>query len=876
MKQNLTQHLHQQGRDVWVLELRTSIALPTSHEQWSLDDVAQNDIPAAVRFVLARYEGKFAALDVIAHCIGSAMFNISVLSGRLQNDAGESLIRAAVMLQVGPVFKVSKPNRIRAAAAKWMRDGMNFSIVDSSVDGETADWKATLLDRLLATFPIPTEEAAKLITPLGTPVRTDLANYYRSTAVFGRLFQHDNLSPTMRNALGDLLGHTNLRTYQQILHAVLQERLVDQYGRNIYLTQDNMASFYRFPALFLFGEENDVFDRACTKESADLLGSMFSPDLFRFEELKGFGHLDPLIGIHAAKEVFPKISDFLAKPPAFKFKAHTVAGASFHRCKPALGPIIGWMRKNPAGDGLLCRIWVKAKELTRAIDLVETILLDANGKVLVDSYQAHKVLPYPHFTIAVCDVALPTAGPYQIICCCRYHAQSQHPAKPQPELIPAIPDMATLMQAIEHDCGSITLKDIRQSGKQLATAWQIHPENFAHIAPVSAATTAHHQQAPASTFCFALSSCRYSGTPLEIERGDKAFDELIRHLDHDKRAHWQPALVLMMGDQIYVDANAGVLDCQLRPELVLERYQEAWASPAAARLLSRLPSYMILDDHEIKNDWEPARYPQDWHDQRSEQMAQAAYVTNQWAFSPRNGLASAANPAASPDPRARLMWYHFETAGFPFFVLDTRLEREPRHHTLSTDPAINRPTIISSSQMQALATWLAECQQKYPDRPKFIVSPTVLSPIQADQLGACRSQSDGWYAYPQSLYDLSDIIIKAGASHLVWLAGDLHASFASKVTFRNAQGDSASMHSLVFSPQYAPYSFINTQTDEVLAHWQETLPGANGAMSWAYDNLWSDHEYQGFGLLQINKTDSGWQIRIGSPNGKIKPFDFAL
>jgi hypothetical protein len=52
--------------------------------------------------------------------------------------------------------------------------------------------------------------------------------------------------------------------------------------------------------------------------------------------------------------------------------------------------------------------------------------------------------------------------------------------------------------------------------------------------------------------------------------------------------------------------------------------------------------------------------------------------------------------------------------------------------------------------------------------------------------------------------------------------------------------------------------------------------GSNGDTSWAYENLWEDDKYQGFGLLQLNKTDSGWQIHIASLDCKIKPFDFSL
>lgn len=922
MPESLTQYLCRHGREVWVLDLRTSVALPGSQQPWSLDEIAQNDIPAAVRHVLAQYHGAFTALDVVAHCIGSAMFNIAVLSGRLQNEAGASLIRAAVMLQVGPLFKVSPSNRIRGAAARQMRDQMDFDSMDSSMDETSADWQAILLDRLLATHPLPAQEMAKLHTPWFTPLRTDLANYYRSTGVFGRLFEIDNISAPLRNGLGDLLGPTNLRTYQQILHAVLQDAVVDEFGRNIYLTDRNLASFYRFPALFLHGSGNDVFERAGPEESAAILNQVVSPGRFRFMPLDGFGHLDPLIGIGVAEKVFKPVCDFLAasKPlasplfataPAQGVIPATPAAAllSGTRCQPELGPILGWTRaaSQPASSALVCRLWLKAKELRQPCRMVETLLLDAAGKVVPDSYQAHKVLDIPRFTIAVCDVTLPDHAAYTILLTCRYEApllagEVFEPATPLPTLTPALPTLASMLAAVEHDCGPLELsvaahrqtcqpQPSRQSGQfqqsrapeqsrqcqqQLEHLWSAFPEKFARATLAPAARQAAAQVLPPAsaepTLCLALGSCRYSGSNMEIEAGDAAFAHLLAHLDQTEEQSWQPALLLLMGDQIYLDATAGVMERRARPELVLERYQEAWSSPAAAQLLARLPGYMMLDDHEIKNDWEPASDEAGIASIRAEQLAQAAFVAFQWAHSPRN---PAFGPQAA-DPRARGLWYEFESGGFPFFMMDTRLEREARHPGAALPAGLPGPTIVSPTQMAALANWMARCQAQYGDRPKFIVSPSALAPVLSEHAGLARSQCDGWYAYPRSIRDLQRNIFATGCINPVMLAGDLHASFACKISLHDASGARASLLSLVFSPQYAPYGFINTRTGDTEAQWQEFWQDEQGSHGWEYERLWDNDHYQGFGLIRVEQRNGQWHILLGAPLQAFKTVDITL
>lgn len=97
-----------------------------------------------------------------------------------------------------------------------------------------------------------------------------------------------------------------------------------------------------------------------------------------------------------------------------------------------------------------------------------------------------------------------------------------------------------------------------------------------------------------------------------------------------------PDLVLFLGDQIYADETseamqefiAGRRDIEEPPGVEVQDYEEyahlydlAWSEPATRWLLSTLPSAMIFDDHDVRDDWNTsAQWRADmsakpwWHD----------------------------------------------------------------------------------------------------------------------------------------------------------------------------------------------------------------------------------------------------------------------
>jgi PhoD-like phosphatase len=72
----------------------------------------------------------------------------------------------------------------------------------------------------------------------------------------------------------------------------------------------------------------------------------------------------------------------------------------------------------------------------------------------------------------------------------------------------------------------------------------------------------------------------------------------------------QPSFVLMMGDQIYMDEDEPDIfalhfdsDSQTRRRAMAEKYRFNWSREPVRRILANTPTYMVWDDHDIRDGW---------------------------------------------------------------------------------------------------------------------------------------------------------------------------------------------------------------------------------------------------------------------------------
>ncbi|MGH3369777.1 MAG: alkaline phosphatase D family protein, partial [Nocardioidaceae bacterium] len=125
------------------------------------------------------------------------------------------------------------------------------------------------------------------------------------------------------------------------------------------------------------------------------------------------------------------------------------------------------------------------------------------------------------------------------------------------------------------------------------------------------------------TFRLTFGSCRRSA-PLDAQGwkdfGPDALVALAQQMAADTdRSHW-PDAVLLLGDQVYADdpsdavlerlrdAHGGRQGSEVADEIgnfeeYTWLYDDAWTEPAVRWLFSTVPLCMLLDDHDLRDDW---------------------------------------------------------------------------------------------------------------------------------------------------------------------------------------------------------------------------------------------------------------------------------
>jgi choline dehydrogenase-like flavoprotein len=807
VKPNMAQHLAAQGFDVWVAELRTSIALPYSADQWTIDEVARRDIPRIIDFVLEKTGKK--QTKVVAHCIGSAMFCTAVLDGRLQDTSGKSKVESAVLLQVGPLITLSKGTRLRGLVAAPLRRFFPSGHVDFSVD-DRAEWVESLIDRLLTTYPYPPEEAEHHKLGWDLEHNSHIANCNRWAAIDGRMFRHENLTDEMLGRLGEVLGHSSLTTWSQTIQYAFLERLTDSEAKNSYVTEGNVRQYFTFPVRFLHGSENDVFLPLTSRRSRELLknvhGRRFPADL---RILRGYGHFDPLIGKNAPVDVFPRISWFLKKDNWGWQPRPKPASRHYYLRRPLIGPVLGWVRQE--NKSWRARIWCRIDDLRSPAAFV-VVQVFRDGK-----REQTRVVPDPKAQPPADGLESLVSGPIDTTLCldidlgpgparCEVVVLSAHEALEQPpsqrlrqaEIAAGKPRSATKPHFSIADAAKALAPQVESSKgirDYLAETSHYHPADAEHDDKIDRATIRIPEDDKSESLTLALASCRYPGWAFDRDRADAVFGELKTRLKPE-----DPAALLLVGDQIYADATAGAFDPKDRKERFYDAYREAWTARNAREVLSRVPVYMMMDDHEAGNDWHPEdRLGKEDSAMRSEGLE--AFKNYQWVHSPGN------NGQPNSVQGRQVFDYSFKIRGFPVFVCDTRSGRS------------SRDGILDGRQFDALTAWLWRAQR---DReigalPKFVVSPSVVVPFLKDAgKSGHPARSDGWDGFPDQLERLFAFILHERIENVVFLCGDSHLSMRSEIWFldSNRTPESLKAWCIMASPMYAPYPFANSTPDE--------------------------------------------------------------
>lgn len=848
VKPNLASYLWARQRDIWIVDLRTSSGMPHARHPWTFEDAAHADIPAAIAHI-CNATG-FDYVDVVAHCMGAAMISMAILA---EPRAGErfaaqrqwmnGLIRRLVLSQVGPLVVFSEANIFRAYLLAYLRQLLPLRAFAFRIEGEPS-LMDELIDRLLATTPYPREEF-HLENPWWPWGKADFVRTrHRMDALYGRDFSLCNVERAVLKRIDDFFGPLSIDTVSQAMHFARLKTIANSAGHNVYVSRERLRERWTFDTMSLHGLDNGLSDPATLARMDD----MFTDTLFAYvtRPMKGFGHQDCFIGRDAHK-VFDTIAAFLgpesAATPLSDYKMSVSAGPGRWAPRtPWSGPVrTGLATADAFMVGAGCdpthtravlvafvpvvardnhyHIWSGMAGATSRAALLQGLQLYA-GAADEDGWMQFAPKPPDAGAAEAPDGLLmlllydekPTffdkSAPSP-----RFH----HPSLRDKELMgllqarpataaAAVPArnpvaLATILAELLDFVDKVFDDLVGSIERELAASPVTRLESglLVFAAPVDAMPAGG--ESPCD-LCFALASCQYPAGLLDQQPAFASFERLGARLDTGGRM--APAFLLLMGDQIYSDATAGLFDPSTLDDRYVRPYEKLFSSRQVKSVMRRLPTYMMLDDHEIADNWEPLA-----HARRAAPHLTAGRL-GYLRFQRTNALVPSLAAAQAPDCLESASMLN----GFAFFIADTSTEREARSATNSGTAAI-----MSERQFGALLRWLLKQHETDPDRPKFIASPSILAPRRLraihGSLDAHCLRSDAWDGYPASMRRLLAYIAGHGMRNVVFLSGDEHISCVATLLVQPpGAAPAVSIRSIHSSALYAPYPFANSVQED--------------------------------------------------------------
>jgi alkaline phosphatase D len=325
-------------------------------------------------------------------------------------------------------------------------------------------------------------------------------------------------------------------------------------------------------------------------------------------------------------------------------------------------------------------------------------------------------------------------------------------------------------------------------------------------------------------FKFVFGSCF---VPFEETSGEIFNAINAQRLSEDLR------FIMLLGDQIYADdwRHNSINKVAITTAEYRQVYAYPWSRPFLQNLLKNLPAFMILDDHEVDNDWHWEDVHKRWAEipfyekflrwlkrRPKDELfltihrvrdAMEAYWEHQGIHGP-----SPIDPLRL-DPSGRFvihesdgsLAYKFTFGAASFFVMDTRTSRiKSRGYS----------QIMTERQWQALKIWLLEDQEKSP--LKFLVSS---SSILFDMLGDFTR--DRWSGFRRDRNRLLNFIAEHDLKNLYILTGDLHEGHAIEIALSTSERKPLTLWEFCASPfeqatNKLTWTNIRTQSSAVKAY----------------------------------------------------------
>ncbi|WP_051203275.1 GMC family oxidoreductase [Hugenholtzia roseola] len=290
LEPNLVEFLYQNGYEVWVMEYRTSILLPSASRQSTADEVALQDYPALLGKILEVTGEK--EVHLVTHCVGAITAVMALLSG-LKGVKSLTCFQIAAHVMGGTQIELKANLHVPTLLHKLGMESI------SAYTDENASWLDKLLNKVVKLY----------AQPLGAATNDPISN--RVTFMFAPLYEKENINPATFEAFHEMFGIANMTMYEHLTLMTRQKQLVNAEGQDVYMP--HLQSRLNLPICFIHGAENQVFAPIATQTTYQELCRLNGAEKYSYHLIEGYGHQDCVIGKEAAQDVFAHVLAHLEK-----------------------------------------------------------------------------------------------------------------------------------------------------------------------------------------------------------------------------------------------------------------------------------------------------------------------------------------------------------------------------------------------------------------------------------------------------------------------------------------------------------------------------------------------------------------------------------
>lgn len=289
------------GYDVWLFAYRASPDSGNEVTEYTIDDIAMKDWPAAVHYILEKTGAQ--SLQAMVHCVGSMSLFMAIMNGM---EGISSIVSS--QLTVHPITNWLNFLKADLGIVEMIEGGLKgFEYLDKKiplrpyvhVDGKDDDdlvQQSAALDVVCWKVPVPEGEACK------NPVCR------RVFSIFGPSYTHSQLNHATHIAMEEWFVEIATKPFEQLQLIIEKQFAVSADGEDIYMPN---VKKLKLPITFLAGEKNVEFLPETSLRTFEWLKQHNPGSVYERKVFPGYAHMDFFIGKTAYMDIFPYIKEAL-------------------------------------------------------------------------------------------------------------------------------------------------------------------------------------------------------------------------------------------------------------------------------------------------------------------------------------------------------------------------------------------------------------------------------------------------------------------------------------------------------------------------------------------------------------------------------------